>query len=85
MAPQLWVEAQRNPVIRERAASGIGGMGEAMAKVAAAAGHPDPISSARLALSLFQGMLVQLSIFGDAVDQDAYVATAKAMLDGAGR
>jgi AcrR family transcriptional regulator len=85
MAPQLWVEAQRNPVVRERAASGIGGMAEAMAKVAAAAGHPDPVSAARLVLSLFQGMLIQLSIFGDAVDRDAYVATAKAMLDGAGR
>jgi TetR/AcrR family transcriptional regulator, transcriptional repressor of aconitase len=81
MAPQLWVEAQRNPVVRERASSGIGGMVDALAKVAAEAGHPDPAAAGRAAVALLMGMLVQRSIFGDAVDVDGYVATAKAMLD----
>jgi AcrR family transcriptional regulator len=84
VALQLWVEAQRNPVVRERASHGIGGMGKALTEVAAAAGHPDPASAARLVLSLFQGMLVQLSIFGEAVDVESYVVAAKAMLDGGG-
>ncbi|HEX8647997.1 MAG TPA: TetR family transcriptional regulator [Thermoleophilaceae bacterium] len=83
MAPQLWVEAQRNPVVRERATAGLGGMARALARVAAAGGHPDPESAARMVMSLLQGLLIQRSIFGDAVDVEGYVATARAMLDGA--
>jgi AcrR family transcriptional regulator len=82
VAPQLWIEAQRNPVVRERASTGMGNMVEALAKVATASGHRDPASSARLVLSLFQGMLIQLTLFGEDVDVDAYIAAAKAMLDG---
>ena len=88
MAPQLWVEAQRNPIVRERAGAGIGGAVAALTEVARAAQRRgeldpslDPESAARVAISIFQGLLIQRSIFGDEVDVDAYVETARRMLE----
>ncbi|HEX8053433.1 MAG TPA: TetR/AcrR family transcriptional regulator [Thermoleophilaceae bacterium] len=87
MVPQLWVEAQRNSIVRDRARVGIGGAVEGLTEVARAAQERgdldpelDPEAAARVAISVFQGLLVQRSIFGADVDVDAYVEAALLML-----
>ena len=87
--PQIVAEAQRRPQLGERVRSGLGSVLALLADLARAAQERGEISSeldpegvARLTLAGFHGFLIQHSIFGDAMDQDGYVATAAALLDG---
>jgi hypothetical protein len=41
----------------------------------------DPVQLGRLAISLLQGLLLQLGLFGAGLDIDAYVRAATALID----
>jgi AcrR family transcriptional regulator len=88
LGPQLLAEAQRNPVLRERVTQGLGRgltIFAALARAAQERGELarqlDPEHVARLIFAAFHGLLIQLSVMGDAVDVDAYVETVAALLD----
>ncbi len=87
--PQIVAEAQRSPHLGDRVCIGLGIVLDVLADLARAAqergeiaSELDPEGVARLTLAGFHGFLIQHSIFGDALDQDSYVATAAALLDG---
>ena len=56
---------------RPAAARGAGALGPGV----------EPGEVATLAVSLLQGLLIQLSVFGDELDIDAYARSAAALLD----
>ncbi len=88
LGPQLLAEAQRNPALRGRVREGLGrgvGIFAELARAAQERGELDPQLDpehvARLMLAGFHGLLIQVSLLGDAVDVDAYVKTVAALLD----
>jgi hypothetical protein len=77
-------DAQLNAVVR----AGIGRMRggfESLARAARERGEAGPAVEPRdvatIAVSLLQGLLIQLSVFGDELDVDAYASAAAALLD----
>jgi AcrR family transcriptional regulator len=86
--PHLIGEQQRDPELNVAARAGLSHLREGFATLARAAQergelHPaiEPDQFGRLAMSLLQGALIQISVYGDDLDLDAYVRTAVAMLD----
>jgi AcrR family transcriptional regulator len=87
--PHLVGEQQRNPEMNTAVRAGMETLREGFATLARAAQERgeldaavDPEEFGRLPLSLMQGLLVQLGVFGDEFDIDAYARTAARMLDG---
>lgn len=86
--PHLIGEQQRDPTLNAAARAGLSRLREGFATLARAAQERgeldaaiDPDQFGRLALSLLQGALIQISVYGDDMDLDAYVRTAVALLD----
>jgi AcrR family transcriptional regulator len=87
--PHLVGEQQRNPQLNAAVRAGIGQLRAGFEKLARAAQERgeldeaiDPEEFSRLPISLMQGLLIQLGIFGDELDIDAYARTASDLLDG---
>ena len=86
--PHLVGEQQRDPQLNAAVRAGIGrarGGVESLARAARERGElgpgVEPGEVATLAVSLLQGLLIQLSVFGDELDIDAYARSAAALLD----
>jgi len=86
--PHLVGEQQRDPQLNAAVRVGIerlrGGF-EALARAAQERGELDqdldPEQFGRLAISLLQGLLLQLGVFGAGIDIDAYARAATALID----
>ena len=86
--PHLVGEQQRDPQLNAAVRAGIerlrGGF-EALARAAQERGELDqdldPEQFGRLAISLLQGLLLQLGVFGAGIDIDAYARAATALID----
>ena len=86
--PHLVGEQQRDPQLNAAVRVGIerlrGGF-EGLARVAQERGELDqdldPEQFGRLAISLLQGLLLQLGVFGAGIDIDAYARAATALID----
>ena len=84
-------EQQRNPQLNATVRTGLdtlrGGF-EALARAAQERGELDPAVDpeqfARLPISLMQGLLVQLGVYGEEVDIDAYARAAAEAIDSSG-
>jgi AcrR family transcriptional regulator len=86
--PHLVGEQQRDAQLNAAVQAGIGhlhGGFEALAQAAQERGELDPALDphdfARLPVALLHGLLIQLGIYGDAFDIDAYVRAAGTLLD----
>lgn len=87
--PHLLGEQQRNPALNVAVRTGIERLRANFEKLARAAqerGELDPAIDAKafgtLPISLLQGTLIQIGIYGDEFDLEAYVRAAEALLDG---
>jgi AcrR family transcriptional regulator len=86
--PHLVGEQHRNPQLNAAVRAGLenlrGGF-ETLARAAQQRGELDPAVDAeefgRLPISLLQGLFIQLAVFGEALDIDAYARAATALLD----
>lgn len=86
--PHLVGEQQRDPQLNAAVRAGIEllrGRFETLTRAAQERGELDPTIDAeqfsRLPISLLQGLLIQLGVYGDALDFDAYASAAMALLD----
>ena len=86
--PHLVGEQQRNPQLNAAVRAGIEGLRRGFETLARAAqergeldSELDPEDFSRLVISLLQGLLIQLSVFGDVIDIDAYARAATALID----
>jgi AcrR family transcriptional regulator len=87
--PHLAGEQQRNPQLNAAVRAGLdhlrGGF-ERLARAARERGeldpNLDPEEFSRLPLSLLQGMLIQIGVYGDEIDIDEYARAAAQLLDG---
>jgi len=86
--PHLVGEQQRNPELNVAVRVGIEHLRAGFEKLARAAQERgeldpplDPAQFSRLPISLLQGFLVQLAVYGDELDLGAYVRAAAALLD----
>jgi AcrR family transcriptional regulator len=87
--PHLIGEQQRNPQLNAAVRTGLdtlrGGF-ETLARAAQERGELDPAVDpahfSRLPISLMQGLLVQVGVYGDELDIDAYARAAAALIDG---
>jgi AcrR family transcriptional regulator len=87
--PHLVGEQQRNPQLNAAVRGGLERLREGFEGLARAAQERgeldpalDPEQFSRLPLSLMQGLLIQLGVFGDDLDIDAYARAATALIDG---
>jgi TetR/AcrR family transcriptional regulator, transcriptional repressor of aconitase len=87
--PHLVGEQQRNPQLNAAVRAGIGQLRAGFERLARAAQERgeldpaiDPEEFSRVPISLMQGLLIQLGVFGDEIDIDAYTRTAARLLDG---
>jgi AcrR family transcriptional regulator len=86
--PHLVGEQQRNPQLNAAVRAGIERLRagfEDLARAAQERGELDPALKpehfARLCISLLQGLLLQLAVYGDAIDIDGYARAATALID----
>jgi AcrR family transcriptional regulator len=86
--PHLVGEQQRNPQLNAAVRAGIEGLRAGFEDLARKAQERreldpaiDPAQLSRLLISLLQGLLIQLSVFGDEIDIDAYARAATALID----
>jgi AcrR family transcriptional regulator len=87
--PHMVGEQQRSPQLNAAVRAGLGSLRsgfEALARAAQERGELDPELDpeqfSRLPISLLQGLLVQIGVFGDEIDVDAYAREAAALIDG---
>ena len=87
--PHLVGEQQRNPQLHAAVIAGIDRLRagfELLARAAQERGELDPSLEpehfARAAIALLQGLLLQIGVYGDAVDIEAYARAAKTLVDG---
>ena len=87
--PHLVGEQQRNPQLNAAIRQGIETLRAGFETLALAAQERGELDSAldtkefsRLPISLMQGLLVQIGIYGEELDIDAYARVAAAMIDG---
>ena len=87
--PHLAGEQQRDTTLNAAARAGFDGLRASFAKLARAAQERgeldpgiDPDAFSRLPIALLHGMLIQLGVYGDELDLDAYARAAQALLDG---
>jgi AcrR family transcriptional regulator len=85
--PHLVGEQQRNPELNAAVRAGLEGLRAGFETLARAAQERaeldpelDPQDFSRLPISLLQGLLIQLSVFGDEIDIDAYARAATALI-----
>jgi AcrR family transcriptional regulator len=90
--PHLLGEHQRNPALHAAVRTGLDGLRRSFEKLARAARDRgeldpaiDPAAFSSLPISLLQGMMIQLGVYGDAFDVEAYARAAQALLDGPAR
>jgi AcrR family transcriptional regulator len=89
--PHLIGEQQRNPQLNAAVRTGLdtlrGGF-ETLARAAQERGELDPTVDpeefSRLPISLMQGLLVQLGVYGEELDIDAYARAAARVIDRSG-
>jgi AcrR family transcriptional regulator len=89
--PHLVGEQQRNPQLNAAVRTGLntlrGGF-ETLARAAQERGELDPAVDpkefSRLPISLMQGLLVQVGVYGDELDIDAYARAAAGAIDRSG-
>ena len=86
--PHLVGEQQRNPQLNTAVRTGLETLRAGFEELARAAQERgdldpalDPESFGRMPISLMQGLLVQLAVYGDDLDLDEYAAVAEALLD----
>jgi AcrR family transcriptional regulator len=86
--PHLVGEQQRNEHLNAAVRAGLEALRagfEALARAAQERGELDPtldpVQFSRLPLSLLQGLLIQLSVYGDEIDIAAYARAASALID----
>jgi AcrR family transcriptional regulator len=86
--PHLVGEQQRNPQLNAAVRAGVDRLRagfETLARAAQERGELDPALEpehfARLCISLLQGLLLQVGVYGDALDIDGYARAATALLD----
>jgi AcrR family transcriptional regulator len=87
--PHLAGELQRNPALSAAARAGLDGLRASFAKLARAAQErgeldpaTDPEAFSRLPISMLHGMLIQLGVYGEELDLDAYARAAELLVDG---
>jgi AcrR family transcriptional regulator len=87
--PHLVGEQQRNPQLNAAVRAGLEHLRrgfETLARAAQERGELDrafdPERFSWLPISLVQGLLLQLGVYGDEVDIDGYAVTARTLLDG---
>jgi len=87
--PHLVGEQQRNPQLNAAVRTGLDtlrGVFETLARAAQERGElgpaVDPEQFARLPISLMQGLLVQIGVYGEELDIDAYARAAAEVIDG---
>jgi TetR/AcrR family transcriptional regulator, transcriptional repressor of aconitase len=86
--PHLVGEQQRDPQLNAAVRAGIERLRAAFEMLARAAQERgeldpalDPVHFSRLLISLLQGLLIQLGVYGDGLDVDGYVRAATALID----
>jgi AcrR family transcriptional regulator len=86
--PHLVGEQQRNPQLNAAVRAGIERLRqgfEALARAAQARGELDPALEpehfARLCISLLQGALLQVGLYGDEIDLDGYARATTTLID----
>ncbi len=86
--PHLIGEQQRNPQLSAAVRTGLGtlrGGFETLARAAQERGELDPAVDpeqfSRLPISLMQGLLVQIGVYGEELDIDAYARAAAGAID----
>jgi TetR/AcrR family transcriptional regulator, transcriptional repressor of aconitase len=89
--PHLIGEQQRNPQLNAAVRAGLDTLRagfETLARAAQERGELDPAVDpahvSRLPISLMQGLLVQVGVYGDELDIDAYARAAAALIDARG-
>ena len=87
--PHLVGEQQRDPELNAGVRAGLEQLRAGFAKLARAAqergeldGDLDPEQFGRLPISLLQGAFIQVAVYGDEVDLEAYARTAVTLIDG---
>jgi AcrR family transcriptional regulator len=87
--PHLAGEQQRDPQLNALVRAGIDGLRkvyEGLVRAAQERGELDPTLEpehfSRLPVALMHGLFIQLGVFGEDLDVDAYARTATALLDG---
>jgi TetR/AcrR family transcriptional regulator, transcriptional repressor of aconitase len=87
--PHMVGEQQRNPQLNAAVRAGLDALRagfEALARAAQERGELDPeldpVQFSRLPISLLQGLLVQIGVYGDEIDIDAYARAATELIDG---
>jgi AcrR family transcriptional regulator len=87
--PHLIGEQQRKPALSAAARAGLDALRGSFEKLARAARERgeldpaiDPEALGRLPIAMLHGMLIQLALYGDEFDLDAYARAAEALLDG---
>jgi AcrR family transcriptional regulator len=87
--PHLVGEQQRDPRLNAAVRAGIERLRAGFERLAHAAQERgeldralDPAAFSRLPISLLQGLLVQLGVYGEEVDIDAYARAAAKLIDG---
>jgi AcrR family transcriptional regulator len=88
MFPHLVGEQQRDPQLNAAVRAGIERLRqgfETLTREAQKRGEIDPaldpVQLSRILISLLQGLLLQIGVFGDELDIDAYTQTAIALID----
>jgi AcrR family transcriptional regulator len=86
--PHLVGEQQRNPQLNAAVRTGLDtlrGTFETLARAAQERGELDPVVDpeqfSRLPISLMQGLLVQIGVYGEELDIDAYAHAAAEVID----
>ena len=87
--PHLIGEQQRNPAVLAAARASLDELRasfERLARAAQARGELDPAidpeAFGRMPIAMLHGMLIQLALYGDELDLEAYARTAEQLLDG---
>jgi TetR/AcrR family transcriptional regulator, transcriptional repressor of aconitase len=88
LAPHLVGEQQRNPELNAAVRAGIEGLRagfETLARAAQERGELDralePEHLGRLCISLLQGLLLQVGVYGDTLDIDGYAHAVTTLID----
>lgn len=90
--PHLVGEQQRNPEFNAAARASLDRLRASFAKLATAARERgeldpaiDPEALSRVPIAMLHGMLIQLALYGDELDLEAYADAARTLIDGPAR
>jgi len=89
--PYLAGEQQRNPQLNSAVRAGLENLRsgfETLARAAQERGEldprHDPVEFSRLPLSLLQGLLIQIGVYGEEINMRDYASAARELIDGPG-